>query len=608
MSSNRDFPLWPIFSSSGSLHDCADSHCTESEMKKFKQHFNVNPSRFIIMEASLKQRCDSHGITYIPPNRSDSVEATLERKAGLNRKIATEKQRQRRSNRTPEDRETQNSKQRLYAKAARSNESVEEKGARRAKDRNTKKKARANETPEQKAARNEAQRESMRKTRENESPRKKIERSKKRSRAWRRKRKRESEDEANMRRMQNRKSKKAARANEPTGEYVEIVYIDISEDLFKSVGVDPVEKIKSRDCIYVSGTSLAKRIEVEKAAGEVDRPRFKNFASWFAKNPGIDYCAEGKSSPVKHIGQQFYLENGDHMGIKRWATGHYGCYFASDHPRFGPVRNEPIAIYKSRDFRSNLKVDSRLLKKMNFSHDDCLAVVNRWKKDLSESGDWYQQRYARKEVKHYLKCLKMENFDGDIFIMNILFQENKKVVHRLETETPLRSVTMATDRPVEVMIDLDEIYEIQNGIVNLRGEMEYINHSVKVREQISQGDVSAYADSKALLVGDVGAYDDMLHRNGNQAHILEVISSLTYGDCAFVKRSDGTWTLAAVDEMPWGDDECFSFDISEEPCKKKEIPRKRWLSSIRLMNNMKYQEKVEKCQVESSGDETDSDG
>ena len=83
----------------------------------------------------------------------------------------------------------------------------------------------------------------------------------------------------------------------------------------------------------------------------------------------------------------------------------------------------------------------------------------------------------------------------------------------------------------------------------------------------------------------------------NNTIILEVIYHMELGDCAFVKRSDGSWTFAYFqgiywrgenDKGPFGKEAVATFTVDESTMKERHIPERRWLSSIRLWNTSKY--------------------
>ena len=83
-------PMAALFSSSGFLHNNPSITINYTkEGKQFKKIFGDDPTTFIQVgkEVDLKHRCMKHGITYIPPKASDSVEASAKRKSKLNSAI-----------------------------------------------------------------------------------------------------------------------------------------------------------------------------------------------------------------------------------------------------------------------------------------------------------------------------------------------------------------------------------------------------------------------------------------------------------------------------------------------------------------------------------------
>ena len=73
-------PMAELFSSSGFLHNNPSITINYTkEGKQFKEIFGDDPTTFIGKEVDLKHRCMKHGITYIPPKASDSVEASAKK-------------------------------------------------------------------------------------------------------------------------------------------------------------------------------------------------------------------------------------------------------------------------------------------------------------------------------------------------------------------------------------------------------------------------------------------------------------------------------------------------------------------------------------------------
>ena len=78
---------------------------TGTKEKLFKQTFKSVQSKFIHIEASIEKRCNKFKIPYIPPNLSNYVEATLERKATLNKAITARRKRRQRASHITEEKE-----------------------------------------------------------------------------------------------------------------------------------------------------------------------------------------------------------------------------------------------------------------------------------------------------------------------------------------------------------------------------------------------------------------------------------------------------------------------------------------------------------------------
>ena len=88
-----------------------------------------------------------------------------------------------------------------------------------------------------------------------------------------------------------------------------------------------------------------------------------------------------------------------------------------------------------------------------------------------------------------------------------------------------------------------------------------------------------------LVIGGVGAPYDMIQRGVDGAIILEVIYHMELGDCAFVKRSDGSWTFAFFQEIYWrgvendrgpfGAEAVATFTVDEPTMKERHIPERR---------------------------------
>ena len=75
------------------------------QIKKFKQHYNMCPSKYAHIELALQNRCKKHGVVYTPPRPTDSVSATKARRKIMNRSIKTASQKERRKNASNEDRQ-----------------------------------------------------------------------------------------------------------------------------------------------------------------------------------------------------------------------------------------------------------------------------------------------------------------------------------------------------------------------------------------------------------------------------------------------------------------------------------------------------------------------
>jgi hypothetical protein len=81
-------PMAALFSASGSLHKKTSSYIDyTNEGRRFKDLFGDAPTAFIDKEMDLEHKCKSREVSYIPPKPSDSVEASVGRKAELNRAI-----------------------------------------------------------------------------------------------------------------------------------------------------------------------------------------------------------------------------------------------------------------------------------------------------------------------------------------------------------------------------------------------------------------------------------------------------------------------------------------------------------------------------------------
>ena len=89
---------------------------------------------------------------------------------------------------------------------------------------------------------------------------------------------------------------------------------------------------------------------------------------------------------------------------------------------------------------------------------------------------------------------------------------------------------------------------------------------------------------------------------------------MEFGDCAFVKRSDGSWAFAYFQEISWrgendrglfGKEAVTTFTVDEHAMKERHIPGRRWLSSIRLWNTSKYRGAINMLDLDgSSSDHT----
>ena len=118
-------PLSLIFTSAGSLHKIYESDtgavalCSPcgregwdgeqwndyfAKVEQFKQNFLVAPSLFRLIEYRLEKKCKEHGLVYIAPRLTDSIEETNLRKKRLNRAIKTAAQKKRRENMSDHER------------------------------------------------------------------------------------------------------------------------------------------------------------------------------------------------------------------------------------------------------------------------------------------------------------------------------------------------------------------------------------------------------------------------------------------------------------------------------------------------------------------------
>ena len=273
----------------------------------------------------------------------------------------------------------------------------------------------------------------------------------------------------------------------------------------------------------------------------------------------------------------------------------------------------PVAICDMSKFRSNYEVDPLIRQKLNFPMflSDAKEVLIEAREESRKNQD--ESSCANEDhIIHRLSCLKLGvNDDGShILFMNILDGCHDRIVQRIHlganpnTLSAIRSdysrvnVTLGTDNlreynwinpPFQVDIDLWNIESIHNGYIKYSPNKEFWDHDP---EFVGEGD---------LAIGDVGTSLDMLQKV-DQAKKLEVISGMRYGDCAFVKRSDGHWTLAYIDDWYFrdrggnrgiiDDEAVYVFIVDCSTNQEKHIPERKWLSSIRLRNTSKYRDAI----------------
>ena len=136
---------------------------------------------------------------------------------------------------------------------------------------------------------------------------------------------------------------------------------------------------------------------------------------------------------------------------------------------------------------------------------------------------------------HYLDCLKIgANDDGsDILVMNLYWRSSIVSSIFIDGSGARKEYSaIPSDEPTLKKVYLWEIHEIVDGYIKLYHEPEYI---CNIPEFVKEGD---------LVIGGVGALYDMIQRGVDGAIILEMIYHMELGDCAFVKRSNGSWTFA----------------------------------------------------------------
>jgi len=540
MESHKTFPLTSVFSPSGSLYtdpcECTKNTTLEDAFQ-FKQMFKVLPRRFILVEASIEKRCNKFGITYIPPKVFDTVDATLERKANLNKAIAAGNKRRQRANLTPEQKESQKVADMMQKRAAlanetkaetekrrnknrmsqvtcrkrrdskkyislakerkaddamrkraeRANESLENKNARKERDKHAKKRAQEKESPEKKAARTKRHRIVMERARWKESPEKRKTQKEKNRIAMIRKRKNETKEERKKRQNQNLKSQHKHRTGvdleinaalvkksmEATKEKLE--YKEISSCLLEAVGIKDVMR---QACIYVSLPHSECRIGRRMCEKNVDNTDIKDLEAVGIKSKRKQACVyDHPSHSVCRIGQRMYEKTVEDMGIKDWTTGAY--HYCSPGFGSGCGPDAKIAICDIDDFRSNYEVDPHILKKLNFSCEEIRAIVE----DVVPTERIFD-RFKKDigpmhpiPIVNYLVCHKVGMTDGcETLVMRTEVYTDDGFLSNVTTgiRTFSRNEYQSIDPPTGVKVYQDQIREIVNGHIKLfKGERSY---------------------------------------------------------------------------------------------------------------------------------------
>ena len=101
------------------------------------------------------------------------------------------------------------------------------------------------------------------------------------------------------------------------------------------------------------------------------------------------------------------------MGIKVKGTTTGAYRYVTQYERSGAGGDNTIVICDIPDFQSNYEIDPRILKKLNFSYEDILAIADTWKPE--PYNDWYSDA----EISYCLWCYKVgvKNDGCEILVM-----------------------------------------------------------------------------------------------------------------------------------------------------------------------------------------------
>lgn len=572
-----NFPFSLVFNPSGLfMEDPYYCTCTVDEKNRFKQLFKVVPKHFIRLERNLKQRCNEHGTEYIPPKLHDTVERIFTRRAELNKAINKMQKRVIRANETVEQKNTHRVAGRDAKRRARAKESPEKKAARNEANKIRMRKARALETPQQKYARNKANQMRMRRSRGGDSVFERRLNREKRRLAWIKKKMSETNEEAKKRRMSNLESQRRRQNHRQrvpgvpkhvtdSGAFFEreeTVYLN--RELFKAVGIDMYKDIKTRACIY-------------KCRGPIP-------------DSEVLWNSDERSQRFK-IGQHLYIENGDDMGIKGWTS----CQSWSPCPYTDEDARTKLAVCDAQDFRSNFEIDNQLLKKLNFTareFDNILDSSKPTMTDLTTRHPWDPAGWRwngdpdmpNVKVSMVVECYKMGvNNDGsDILVVapmdcatDIQFLD---CVFFGEIGSEDRKECRMGRTPDEVTLLSGSIMEIIDGHV--------------------KSDLFYSSREGSLKIGHAGTSLDMI-QGRDQGYVQEAISRLEPYDWAFVKRSNGRWTLAVV--VKFRKERWILFNLDGGGHAKK-VYRKNWVSCIRLVNTRSNRQMLNELEGDSDNE------